>query len=80
MPMFSMADVQTRGKNFAATVAQRRTGDELFVGQRSGLEELLHERFVDFRHHLDERFAGLIDGASQVGGNAPSVNLPVPSV
>ena len=32
--------------------------DELVLGQRSGLEELLHQRIVGFGDHLDERVAG----------------------
>ena len=67
MPMFSAAEVQTSGKIFAAIVAMRRPRDQLVVGQRAGLEELLHQLLVDFGDHLDERFARLVDGAGHVG-------------
>ena len=68
-PMLSSADVQTSGKILPASVAVAQAGDQLVVGQRAGLEELLHQLFVDFGHHLDQRFARRIDGGRHVGGD-----------
>ena len=64
--MFSVADVQTSGKSFAGDRRAAQPGDQLFVGQRAGLEELLHQLLVDFRDHLDERFARRVDRAGHV--------------
>ena len=78
--MLSSADVQTSGNILPAIVARAQAGDQLLVGQRAGLEEPLHQRFVGFGDHLDQRFARRIDGGRHVGGDAPSVNLPLSSV
>ena len=66
MPMFSVADVQTSGNSFAGDRRAAQAGDELFVGQRAGLEELLHQLLVGLRDHLDERLAGRVDGRRHV--------------
>ncbi len=60
--MFARPDVQTSGKIFAARVAVGEAGDQFVLRQRAGFEELLHQRFVGFGHHFDQRFARRVDG------------------
>ena len=81
MPMLRSADVHTSGNSLAAAGGAPEAGDQLLVGQRAGLEELLHQLFVGFRDHLDERFACRVDGSADMSpGTGPSVNLPLSSV
>ena len=79
--MFSSADVQTQRKELAGDRRAAQAGDQLVVGQRAGLEELLHQLLVGLGDHLDQRFARGVDGGRPCRpGSAPSVNLPLPSV
>ena len=79
--MLSSADVQTSGNSLPAAVALAQAGDELLVGQRAGLEELLHQLLVGLGDHLDERLARRVDRRRSCRpGPAPSVNLPLSSV
>ena len=43
--------------------------DELVLGQRSRLEELLHQRIVGFSDHLDQRVTGGLRRRLEVAGN-----------
>ena len=54
--------------------------DEFRVGQRPGLEELLHQFLVVLGDHFDECFARRIDVGLHACGTAPSANLPLSSV
>ena len=79
--MFSVDDVQTSGKSLPATVAAAQPADQLLVGERAGLEELLHQLLVVLRHHLDQRLARGVDCGGHVApAPALSVNLPLSSV
>ena len=48
-----------------------QAGDQFVVGEGAGLEELLHELFVAFRDHLDQRFARAVDRRGHVAGHGP---------
>ena len=50
--MFMRADVQTSGKSLAAIVADRSPVIQLFVGERAGFEEFLHQLLVGFSSHI----------------------------
>ena len=69
MPMLRSADVQTSGKSLPAIVALRSPATSSSCGQRAGLEELLHQRFVGFGDHLDQRLARRVDGVGHVAGH-----------
>ena len=61
--------MQTSGNSLPASVAPAQAGDQLLVGQRAGLEELLHQRLVGLGDHLDERLARGVDRVGHVGGH-----------
>ena len=48
----------------AALAGPRRSSS---CGERAGVEELLHQRFVGFGDHLDQRFARGVDSRRHVG-------------
>ena len=61
------ADVQQRRRadereQLAGDRRAAQAGDQLLVGQRAGLEELLHQLLVGLGDHLDERLARRVDG------------------
>ena len=60
-PTFSSADVQTSGKILPRDRRAAQPGHELVVGQRAGLEEVLHQLLVGLGDHLDQRFARGVD-------------------
>ena len=65
--MFSSADVHDERKHLCRPSSRlRRPCDELVVGERAGLEELLHQLLVGLRHHFDQRFARGLDGGGHV--------------
>ena len=49
-----------------------QAGDQLVVGQRAGLEELLHQLLVGLGDHLDQRLARRVDRRRHVGGHGAS--------
>ena len=79
MPMFVVAEVHKTGKTLAAATALRRPAVELVLRQRSRVEEFLHQRFVRFGHHLDQRVAGPLAGSLHRARLSPSTSSPDPS-
>ena len=78
------ADVQHRRRaqqreDLAGARRACEARDELFLRQRAGFEELLHQRIVGLGDHLDERFARGVRGLSRSREPLPSVSLPLPS-
>ena len=68
-PMFCRPEVHTSGTICGRV---RRGGEALgqfLLGQRAGLEKLLHQRFVGLGHHLDQRFTRRLGGVGEVRGN-----------
>ncbi len=64
--MFVVADVHTQRHDAAGADAALQTGEELLLRERTRLEELLHERIVGFRDHLDQRVTRRLGGALQL--------------
>ena len=79
MPMLVVAEVSSTGKMRAARDAALEPGEELFLRQRAGVEELLHQRVVGLGDHLDQRFARRVAVSIMSPGMAPSTGLPLPS-
>ncbi|MGC4084619.1 MAG: hypothetical protein QM736_21505 [Vicinamibacterales bacterium] len=74
------ADVQDRGRadereEFALERRRTQTCDELVVGERAGLEEVLHQLLVRLGDHLDQRLARVLDIARHLGGNRALLEL-----
>ena len=67
--MLSVADVQTQRKDLAGDGGGAQPGDDLVVAEGAGLEELLHQLLVVLGDHLDQRFAGGVDGGGHLAGN-----------
>ena len=69
MPMFAAADADSTGKMRAGGDAALEPGEQLLLRQRAGVEELLHQRVVRFRDHLDQRFARRLRRSLELGRN-----------
>ena len=79
--MLSVPDVTNARSDLAGQDRRAQTADQLFLRQRSRLEEALHQLVVGFGHHLDERLAGGRRPRPLISaGTAPSVTCRTPSV
>ena len=68
------ADVRRRRRgqhreDAAGGDAALEPGEQLLLRQRAGVEELLHQRVVGFRDHLDQRLARRLRRSVELGGN-----------
>ena len=66
-PMFDERRRADEREQFAGNRRRPQARHQFVVGQRAGLEEFLHQLFVGFGHHLDERFARRVDRCRHVG-------------
>ena len=79
MPMLRSADVHSSGNSFPGRGRAAQARHELFLRERSRLEELFHQRFIGFSDHLDQRLARARRASAMSAGIGDSVNLPLPS-
>ncbi len=78
--MFAVAEAQNTREDPAGGDAALQARHQLLLGERAGVEELLHQRVVCFGDHLDERFARRLRARLRDRqGSAPSLGLPLPS-
>ena len=74
-----VADVQSSGNDASRRDAALQTGDQFLLRQRAGVEELLHQRIVGFRDHLDQRLARRLRRRLDVGRHRALGGLAAPS-